>query len=88
MPKVVITHGVVDVDRWLQGKEERAAALGLAGGNVTDHVVMDGTNAVSVTLDAHDLAALNAMLASPPPEILAQMKSHGVVPPLTVYVER
>src|SRR5919106_2126884 len=27
MPKVVITHAVQDIDRWLQGKEERAAAI-------------------------------------------------------------
>ena len=27
MPKVVITHAVEDIDRWLQGKEKRAAAI-------------------------------------------------------------
>ena len=86
MPKMVITHSVVDIDRWLKGKEERAAALGSARGNVTDHVAMDGSNTVAVTLEVHDLAALNAMLTSPPPEVLAQMESHGVIPPLTVFV--
>lgn len=88
MPKMVITHSVVDIDRWLEGKEERAAALGAAGENVTDHVAVDGSNTVSVTLEVRDLAAVNAMLASPPPEVLAQMESHGVIPPLTVYVEK
>lgn len=27
MPKVVITHDVADVDIWLKGKDERAAAI-------------------------------------------------------------
>jgi len=27
MPRIVITHAVQDVDRWLKGKAERAAAL-------------------------------------------------------------
>ena len=27
MPKAVITHAVEDIDRWLQGKAERAAAI-------------------------------------------------------------
>ena len=28
MPKMVVTHAVVDIERWLQGKAERAAILG------------------------------------------------------------
>ena len=31
---------------------------------------------------------LQALLDAPPPEVLAQMESHGVVPPLSVYVEQ
>jgi hypothetical protein len=27
MPRIVITHAVQDVERWLKGKDERAAAL-------------------------------------------------------------
>ena len=27
MPKIVITHQVVDVERWLKGKAERAAVI-------------------------------------------------------------
>jgi hypothetical protein len=32
--------------------------------------------------------ALRALLDSPPPEVATQMEAHGVVPPLTVYVEK
>jgi hypothetical protein len=30
---------------------------------------------------------MQAMLASPPPEVLAVMEEHGVIPPFTVYIE-
>lgn len=87
MPKVVLTHGVIDVERWLKGKEERAAAVGAVGTNVTDYVAADGSNAVAITADIRDMDAAQALMASPPPEIAAQMESHGVIQPITLYVE-
>lgn len=88
MPRIVITHDVVDMERWLTGKDERAAAIGSIGTDVTDHVAMDDSNRVAVTASVHDMDALRALLDSPPPEVAAQMEAHGVVPPLTVYVEK
>ena len=88
MPRVVITHAVEDIDRWLQGKAERAAAVESGtGSNVTDHVAQDGSNNIALTADVSDLAALQSMLASPSPETLAAMEAHGVVQPISVYVE-
>jgi len=88
MPKIVLTHGVVDIERWLQGKAERAAAITGFGSDVRDHVAVDGSNQVAVTAQVDDLEGLEAMLASPPPEIAAQMESHGVLPPVVAYIER
>ena len=88
MPRVVITHAVADVGRWLEGKAERASLIGATGATVTDTVALDGSNKIAITLDVDDVAALQAMLASPPPEVAAAMDKHGVVPPLTVYVEK
>lgn len=89
MPKVVVTHNVADVDTWLQFKGERADAIGMLGGtNVADHVAQDGSNSVAVATDVSDVAGLMAALASPPPEMAAIMEKHGVLPPLTIYVER
>ena len=89
MPKVVITHAVEDIDRWLQGKEGRRAAIESGtGGNVTDYVAADGSKNVAVTADVADLETLQGMLASPPPEVLAAMQEHGVVQPITAYVQR
>jgi hypothetical protein len=88
MPKVVLTHAVVDIDRWLEGKAERAAAIEAgSGSNVVDYVAEDGSNNIAITADVSDPAAMQAMLASPPPEVLARMQEHGVVPPITTYVE-
>jgi hypothetical protein len=80
MPKMVITHAVVDVERWLKGKAERAAASSTFGTNSADYVALDGSNNVAITVDIHDLAAAQAMMASPPPETAAQAESHGVLP--------
>jgi hypothetical protein len=88
MPRVIVTHAVVDVGRWLEGKAERAGAIESgSGSNVVDHVAQDGSNNVAITADVSDLAALESMLSSPSPETVALMQSHGVVQPLVVYIE-
>ena len=89
MAKIVVTHNVVDVDTWLQGKSERADAIGSMGGsNVVDHVAQDGSNAIAITADAEDVESVLATLASPPADLAAAMQRHGVVPPLTVYIAK
>jgi hypothetical protein len=88
MPKVVITHSVQDIDRWLQGKAERAAAIESGtGSNVTDYVAQDGSNNIAVTADVADPEAMKSMLAAPSAEVVERMEAHGVVQPLTVYIE-
>ena len=84
MPRIVITHAVVDIELWLKGKADRAAAIGT---NVTDYVAQDGSNNIAVTADVEDIDAAQAMMASPPPEVAAKMEEHGVIPPLTLYIE-
>jgi len=49
MPKMVVTHNVVDVDNWLKGKAERADAITAMGcTNVVDYVAADGGKAIAV----------------------------------------
>ena len=89
MPKVVITHSVVDVGNWLKGKSERADAIGgMGGANVVDHVAHDGSKTIAVTFDTDDVAAVMAAIGAPSAELAATMERHGVVPPLTAYVEK
>jgi hypothetical protein len=44
MPKMIATHSVVDIDRWLDGQAERAASIGKYATDVTDYVAVDGRN--------------------------------------------
>jgi hypothetical protein len=89
MPKMVVIHDVADTDKWLEFKDERASAIGMVGGtNVVDHVAQDGANTVAVSADVSDMDGMMAALSSPPPEMLEIMQRHGVIPPLTIYVER
>jgi hypothetical protein len=89
MAKMVVTHSVVDVDNWLKGKAERAEIITAMGcTNVVDHVAEDGSNAIAISADTQDLAGVLAAMASPTPEVGAAMQRHGVVPPLTIYIEK
>jgi hypothetical protein len=86
---MVVIHNVADIDKWLEFKDERASAIGMVGGsNVVDHVAQDGASTVAVTAEVSDMDAMLAALSSPPPELLEIMQRHGVIPPLTIYVER
>jgi hypothetical protein len=40
-----------------------------------------------VVFDIDDLDTLKAVVSSLPPELAAQAESHGVIMPMTVYVE-
>jgi hypothetical protein len=88
MPKIVATHAVVDLERWLSGKAERAAAIeSWTGSNVTDFVANDGSNRIAVTADIADVDTMMALMAAPSPEDMATMEKHGVVPPITLYIQ-
>jgi hypothetical protein len=89
MPKMVVTHAVEDVNTWLKGKSERAEAISAMGGsNVVDLVAQDGSNNIAITADTDDLEAVLAATSSPSPELAAAMQSHGVIPPLMIYIEK
>jgi hypothetical protein len=49
---------------------------------------VDGSNRVAICAEVHDLDAVHALLDSPPPDVAAQMEAHGVLPPITAYLEK
>jgi hypothetical protein len=87
MPRIVIAHAVVDVQRWLKFKQERAEVVNSFGSNATDYIAQDGSNNVAVCSDARDIAEVEAMLASLPPDVAKAMEEHGVITPIKLYVE-
>jgi hypothetical protein len=89
LAKIVLTHAVEDVERWLGFKKERAASIeSMGGSNVTDHVAADGSKNVAVTAHVADVGAFQKGLASPPPELGAAMARHGVIQPVVAHVEK
>lgn len=88
MAKIVLTHAVEDVERWLGFKAERAQSIGAMGGsNVVDHVAADGSKNVAISAEVPDAAAFQSALASPPPELVSAMQRHGVVQPVIAHIE-
>jgi hypothetical protein len=53
-----------------------------------DLPAQDGSKVVAVMADVDDPAAVMAALGSPPAEVGAAMERHGVLPPLTIYIEK
>jgi hypothetical protein len=86
MPRVVFTHAVSDVDRWASKHSERVQAFSAWGSNVVDHVNADGSKSVGVSVDVHDMDAMQAAMQTP--EMDAAKKAHGVLEPVTVFVEK
>lgn len=89
MPRIVITHDTVDPNEWSKFTSEREEAFQqfFGGGNVVDHLAEDGSKFVAVSADVDDVDAVMAALASPPPELGTAMERHGVLPPITIFVE-
>ncbi|MGI9628018.1 MAG: hypothetical protein ACR2QM_14365 [Longimicrobiales bacterium] len=85
MPRVVFTHSVNDVAHWLSKHSERVEAFASWGSNVVDGVSPDGSNNVSVSVDVRDLEAMQTAMEGP--EIEAAKQAHGVLEPISVYVE-
>ena len=90
MPKMIITHNVADVDKWLGFKEERAESITsmMGGSNVVDYAAQDGSNSVAIGANIDDVDAVLAGLESPAPELQAIMERHGILPPMTIYIEK
>ena len=86
MPKAVFTHAVNDPAFWASKHAERVAAFASWGKDVVDYVSPDGGKTVAVGVDVHDMAAMQAALASP--EIAAAKKAHGVLDPITMLIEK
>lgn len=88
MPKLVVTHKVVDVERWLEGKEAIASVSAAFADDITTFVAADGSNNVAFTANVHDMEGLQAFMAELPPEAVASEEKYGVLQPSTVYVEK
>lgn len=86
MPRVVFTHAVSDVDLWVSKHSERVQAFSPWGSNVVDHVNADGSKSVGVSVDVHDMNAMQAAMQTA--EMDAAKEAHGVLEPVMVFVQK
>lgn len=85
MPRVVFVHPVSDVDHWASKHSERVEAFAEWGTNVVDYLAADDGDTVCVSVDVHDMDAMQAVLETP--EMQAKKDAHGVLEPIMMYVE-
>jgi hypothetical protein len=88
MPKIVVTAAVKDVEAWLRFKPEFIAQLSAVASDGTSYVATDGSNRVASTWDVPDMEAFQAAQTAATPEMAAAMEQYGMIPPVTVYIEK
>lgn len=88
MPKIVVTAAVKDVEAWLEFKPEFVAEMSAIASDGTSYVAMDGSNRVASTWDVPDMDAFQAAQTAVSAEMAAKMEQFGMIPPVTVYIEK
>ena len=88
MPKIVVTAAVKDVEAWLKFKPQLIAHLSAVASDGTSYVAADGSNRVASTWDVSDMDAFQAAQTASSPEMAAEMERNGMIPPVTVYIEK
>lgn len=86
MPKVIFTHAVSDPALWASKNSERVAAFAAWGTNVVDYLGAGDSNMVAVSVDVHDMEAMQASMETP--EMAAAKEAHGVLEPVIVHIEK
>jgi hypothetical protein len=88
MPKIVVTAAVKDVEAWLKFKPTLIKHLSAFASDGTSYVATDDSNRVASTWDVTDMEAFQAAQTAVSPEMAAEMERYGMIPPLTVYIEK
>ena len=84
MARLVVTHGVGNMETWLAKGAEREKVFAQFS---SSHRVyrLQGADRVAIVSEDVDLAKMAALM--PTPEMQATMKAHTVLEPLEMYVE-
>jgi hypothetical protein len=88
MPRIVVTAAVKDVEAWLRFKPDLIAQLSAVASDGTSYVTTDGSNRVATTWDVPDLQAFQAAQSAASPEMAEAMERYGMIPPMTIYIEK
>jgi hypothetical protein len=85
MPRVVFTHAVTDVSAWASHKADRVEFFKDYASDVVDYLPTDGSSTVAVSANVHDMDGMQTALQTP--EATALEESHGVIQPISSFVE-
>jgi hypothetical protein len=88
MARIVVTAAVKDVEAWLRFKPDLIAQMSAVASDGTSYVTTDGSNRVATTWDVPDLQAFQAAQSAASPEMAEAMERYGMIPPVTIYVEK
>jgi hypothetical protein len=88
MPKIVVTAAVKDVEAWLKFKPQLVTHVSAVASDGTSYVAADGSNRVATTWNVSDMDAFQAAQSATSPEMAAAMERYGMIPPMTVYIEK
>ena len=84
MARVIVTHGVGNMDVWLKGGADRERLFAPFCSSYRIFRQMD-SNRVAIVSEGVDLEKMQAAMSSP--EVEAGKKAHTVLEPLEVYIE-
>ena len=78
MPKVHVTHRVIDVAGWKSLDSERDEIIGGVASDIVSYTDPEGGDTVGLTMNVPDMDAPAKFMESP--EAAEGMKKHGVLP--------
>jgi len=76
---------VTDVQAWAAHSAARVEFFGAFATDIVDYVPTDGGSTVAVSANVHDMDGMLAALQTP--EATALEESHGVIQPISSFVE-
>jgi hypothetical protein len=85
VPKVIFLHAVTDKDLWVSKAADRVTVFAPWATDVTDHVSADAGSMVAVSANVHDMAGMEAAMATE--EMAAKKAEHGVIEPVALFIQ-
>ena len=85
--KMIVTHEVENVEKWLENKEERHETISKFAENIVEYIIDNGSNVVALTFTITDKQKMANIMQDENTRL--EMIRHGVKPETNNnYIER
>ena len=85
--KMVVTHEVENVEKWLENRKERQGTISKFAENIVEYVIDSGSNIVALTFTITDEQKMTDVMQDENTRL--EMIRHGVKPETNnTYIER